>query len=306
MPMDAFSDLAFFTLLVRRGSLAAAAQELGVTPPSVSKRLAALEARLGVRLLHRTTRRISPTPEGETYFAEGAQVLADLQALEQSVAGAKVQPRGLLRLSAPLGFGRRHIAPALSKFARAYPEVELQLHLSDRIPNLVEQGFDAAVHIGELPDARLTARKLAPNHRLLCAAPAYLRRAGEPKHPRELAQHRCIFLRERDETFGTWHLRAGSKHETVKVRGPLSSNDGESALAWALDGHGILLRSAWDAAPYLRSGRLKPVLPEWKAPPADVMLVFPTRAHLPAKTRALVDFLDAHFRPRRETPDGGW
>jgi DNA-binding transcriptional LysR family regulator len=306
MPMDAFSDLSFFALLVRRGSLAAAAQELGVTPPSVSKRLAALEARLGVRLLHRTTRRISLTPEGETYFAEGAQVLADLQALEQSVAGARAQPRGLLRLAATLGFGRRHIAPALSKFARAYPEVEVQLHLGERLPNLVEQGFDAAVSIGELPDARLTARRLAANRRLLCAAPAYLRRAGEPQHPRELAQHRCIFLREGDEAFGTWHLRAGSRHETVKVRGPLSSNDGESALAWALDGHGILLRSAWDAAPYLRSGRLKPVLPDWKLPPADVMLVFPTRTHLPAKTRALVDFLDKVFKPHREAADGGW
>ncbi|HSI58975.1 MAG TPA: LysR family transcriptional regulator, partial [Ideonella sp.] len=261
--MEPFSDLAFFTLLMKQGSLAATAQQMGLTPPSVSKRLAALEARLGVRLLHRTTRRISLTPEGETYLTEGARVLAELDALERSVAGAKAVPRGLLKVSATLGFGRRHIAPALSKFAAAHPEVELQLHLGDRPLNLVEQGLDAAIRLGELPDARLTARRLAPNRRVLCAAPAYLAHAGEPATPRELAQHRCIFIREGDEAFGSWQLHAGSRRETVKVRGPLGTNDGETALGWALDGHGVLLRSLWDAAPYLRSGRLRPVLAAW-------------------------------------------
>ena len=303
--MEPFSDLSFFTLLMKQGSLAAAAQEMGVTPPSVSKRLAALEARLGVRLLHRTTRRISLTPEGETYLGEGARVLADLDALERTVSGAKALPRGLLKVSATLGFGRRHVAPALSKFALAYPEVEVQLHLSDRPVNLVEQGFDVAIRIGELPDARLTARKLALNRRVLCAAPAYLRRAGEPANPRELPQHRCIFIRESDETFGTWHLRSGSRQETVKVRGPLSTNDGECALSWALDGHGILMRSQWDAAPYLRSGRLRTVLADWKPPPADIYLVFPTKANLSAKTRALVDFMHDRFKDHRE-PGAGW
>jgi LysR family transcriptional activator of dmlA len=299
--MEPFSDLSFFTLLMKQGSLAAAAQEMGVTPPSVSKRLAALEARLGVRLLHRTTRRISLTPEGETYLTEGARVLAELDALERTVSGAKALPRGLLKLSATLGFGRRHIVPALSKFARAYPEVEVQLHLTDRPVNLVEQGFDISIRIGELPDARLTALKLAPNRRVLCAAPAYLRRAGEPASPRDLQQHRCIFIRESDETFGIWHLHSGSRQETVKVRGPLSTNDGESALAWALDGHGILMRSQWDAAPYLRSGRLRPVLADWKPPAADIYLVFPTKANLSAKTRALVDFLHDWFKNHRQT-----
>jgi LysR family transcriptional activator of dmlA len=303
--MEPFSDLSFFTLLMKQGSLAAAAQEMGVTPPSVSKRLAALEARLGVRLLHRTTRRISLTPEGETYLGEGARVLADLDALERTVSGAKALPRGLLKVSATLGFGRRHVAPALSKFALAYPEVEVQLHLSDRPVNLVEQGFDVAIRIGELPDARLTARKLALNRRVLCAAPAYLRRAGEPANPRELPQHRCIFIRESDETFGTWHLRSGSRQETVKVRGPLSTNDGECALSWALDGHGILMRSQWDAAPYLRSGRLRTVLADWKPPPADIYLVFPTKANLSAKTRALVDFMHERFKDHRE-PGAAW
>ena len=304
--MDNFSDLAFFSLLVKHGSMSAAAQQLGVTPPAVSKRLAAIERRLGVRLLQRTTRRISLTPEGETYLVEGARVLEELEALERTVAGSKAVPKGLMRVSSSLGFGRKHVAPLLSKFARKYPDVEVQLHLTDRPVNLVEQGFDLQLRFGELPDARLTARLLAKNRRVLCASPAYLRRAGEPSSPRELAQHACLFIRESEETFGTWHLRAGARTETVKVRGPLASNDGECVLHWALDGHGILMRSLWESAPMLRSGRLRPVLPEWSLPPADVYAVFPTRSHLSAKTRALVDFMLAAFEPHRVNEDGGW
>lgn len=303
--MDAFSDLAFFNLLVKRGGLAAAAQELGVTPSAASKRLAALERRLGVRLLHRTTRRISLTPEGETYLVEGERVLAELEALERTVAGSRALPKGLLRVTGTLGFGRRHIAPALSKFAALYPEVEVQLHLSERPLNLVEQGFDLQLRFGELPDARLTARRLVPNRRLLLAAPAYLARAGTPATPRELMQHACLFIREGDETFGTWHFNSGARQETVKVRGPLSANDGESVLGWALDGHGILMRSEWDAAALVREGRLQPLLTEWNLPGADIHAVFPTRSHLSAKTRALVDFLLEWFRPRREAAEAG-
>jgi len=304
--MDTFSDLAFFTLVIRLGTLAAAAQQMGVTAPSVSKRLAALEARLGVRLLNRTTRRISLTPEGETYVSEGARVLADMDELERRVAGAQAVPRGQIKLGATLGFGRRHVAPALSKFARAYPEVEVQLSLTERPVNLVEQGFDASIRFGELPDARLTARLLAPNKRILCAAPSYLRRAGEPTLPGELQRHHCLFIRESDDTYGTWHLRSGSRQETVKVRGPLSSNDGDCALSWALEGHGILMRSLWDAAPYLRSGRLRPVLPDWSLPKADIYLVFPNKGNMSAKTRVFVDFMLKRFEAHRESSDENW
>jgi LysR family transcriptional regulator, transcriptional activator for dmlA len=304
--MDGFSDLAFFSLLVKQGSLVAAAQHLGVTPPAVSKRLAAIERRLGVRLLQRTTRRIGLTPEGETFLVEGARVLAELEALERTVAGSQAVPKGLMRVSATLGFGRQHVAPALSTFARRFPEVEVQLQLSDRPVNLVEQGFDLQLRFGELPDARLTARLLARNRRVLCASPAYLRRAGVPASPRDLSQHACLFIRESDDTFGSWHLRSGGRAETVKVRGPLASNDGECVLGWALDGHGILMRSLWEVAPLLRSGRLKPVLPEWSLPAADIYAVFPSRSHLSAKTRALVDFLLATFERHRVGDDGGW
>lgn len=294
-----------FHRVAELASFTQAAESLGLPKATASTAVQQLEAQLGVRLLHRTTRRISLTPEGETYLVDGARVLAELDALERTVAGSRAAPMGLLRISATLGFGRRHIVPALSVFAREFPEVEAQLHLSDRPVNLVEQGFDMQIRFGELPDARLTARLLARNRRLLCAAPAYLQRAGTPATPRELAQHACIFLRERDETFGTWHLSQGARQETIKVRGPLSSNDGESTLAWALDGHGILLRSQWDVAELLRQGALLPVLADWSLPSADIYAVFPTRSHLSAKTRALVDFLLLRFEPHRRE-DGGW
>lgn len=293
--MDPASDLSFFVLLARLGSLTAAAQQMGVTPPTVSKRLAALERRLGVRLLHRTTRRVSLSAEGEAYLVEGARLLGELQVLEQTIAGSKATPRGLLRVHGTLGFGRRHLAPALSAFARVHEQVEVQLTLSERPVNLVEQGIDIAVTLGGLPDVRLTARRLAANQRLLCASPRYLRAAGEPARPAELAGHQCIVLRESDETFGSWHLRQGSRHETVKVHGRLATNDGDTALQWALDGHGILLRSVWDAAPYLRSGRLRPVLADWRLPEADVSAVYPTKQNLSARTRACVDFLADWF-----------
>ncbi len=306
---DGFSDLAFFATVMRCGSLAAAAQEMGVTAPSVSKRLAAVEERLGVRLLQRTTRRMSLTPEGERYWVDGAAVLAELESLERSIAGSKATPQGLLKVSATLGFGRKFIAPALARFAKLYPAVEVQLHLSDKVMNLVEQGFDLGIRFGELPDARITARLLAHNRRMLCAAPAYLQGEGVPLTPRELLTHRCIFIRESDETFGTWHLSNGSRQEAVKVRGALSTNDGESALGWAIEGHGILMRSQWDAAAALNAGLLVPVLPEWKLPPADIYIVFPTRDHLSAKSRALIDFLLGEFAlHRRERPglSGTW
>jgi LysR family transcriptional activator of dmlA len=308
--MDGISDLAFFALLVKRGSLAAAAQELGVTPPSVSKRLAAIESRLRVRLLNRTTRRISLTPEGEIYLADGARLVTELEALEQRISGGNITAKGLLKVSATFGFGRRHITPQLSAFARQYPDVEVQLHLTDRPVNLVEQGLDADIRFGQLPDARLTARKIADNRRLVCASPTYLKKHGIPLVPRDLQNHQCILLRESDEIYGSWHFNSGSKQETVKVRGALSANDGECATTWALDGHGIVVRSEWDIAPYLRSGRLRVVLEEWELPTADIYIVFPTKNHLSAKTRALVDFMlkafEGHRRDRNETDKIIW
>ena len=300
--MDALSDLAFFSLLVKHGNLSAAARELGLTPPAVSTRLAKLEQRLGVRLLNRSTRRVSVTQEGELYLAEGSRILADLQALERSVSSSRAQPQGLLRLNATFGFGRAHVTPAISDFARQYPEVEVQLRLTDRPLNLIEEGFDAAVRFGDLPDARLTARKIASNRRLLCASPRYLETFGEPRTPGELQRHRCIVVRENDVAYGTWRLESGSRTETVKVRGPVSSNDGQSALEWALDGHGIVMRSEWETAALLRAGRLRQVLTDWATTPADIHVLYPERLNLPAKTLAFVDFLAQRFARHLRAP----
>lgn len=307
--MDTFSDLSLFAHIAKLGSMAAAAQELGVTPPVVSRRLAALEARLGTRLLNRTTRRLSLTPEGEIYLNDGARILEQLTALEHRLGGGSLQPQGTIRIGATLGFGRLYIAPVLSKFTDEFPQVEVQLHLTDRPINLVEQGFDLVIRFGEQVDSRLTARLLANNRRLLCAAPSYLREHGVPATPRELGKHNCIFIREGDETYGTWYLRRNGDTEAVKVGSNLSSNDGTAALTWALEGRGILLRSQWDIADHLRKKKLKPILTEWATPAADVYVVFQATKQLPAKTRALVDRLVVAFEPWRNRgiePHGPW
>jgi DNA-binding transcriptional LysR family regulator len=293
--MDAISDLAFFVELVKRGSLSALAREIGVTPPAVSTRLAQMEKRLGVRLLNRTTRRLSATQEGELYLSHGSRLLTELEELDQMVSNSRAVPKGLLRVNATFGFGRRHIAPAISVFAQRFPEVGIQLALTDRAMNLMDQAFDVGIAFGSPPDSRMVARRIAPNRRFLCAAPGYLATAGMPVTPRDLQKHRCIVLRESDAAYGTWHLYRGRKQETVKVRGALSSNDGETALIWALHGHGILMRSEWDVRPHLDSGTLQRVLPDWSLPDADVFAVYPERANLSAKVSAFVDFLSEWF-----------
>ena len=294
--MNTISDLAFFAILVKAGSLAALARELGVTPPAVTKRLANIEQRLGVRLLNRTTRSMSVTHEGEIYLADGTRILAEIEALERTVSNSRAVPKGLLRINASFGFGRKHIGPAVSAFSKRYPEVEVQLQLSDRPLNLADQAFDIGIRIGEMPDARIIARKIASTRRLLCAAPAYLTQHAAPPSPRDLQKHACIVLRENDAAYGSWHLSKGKRHETVKVRGTHSTNDGETALEWALAGHGILMRSEWDVAPYIRSGRLRQVLDDWTLPSSDIFAVYPERLNLSAKVTAFVDFLAQRFK----------
>jgi DNA-binding transcriptional LysR family regulator len=302
---DIVSELSFFVLLAKLGSLAATARELGITPPAVTKRLMLMEQRLGVRLLNRTTRRVSLTGEGETYLAQAARILGDIRDMEESVSSSRAAPKGLLRVNATLGFGRTTIAPLVSAFAKRYPEVEVQLQLTDRAINLVEDAYDLGIRFGELPDTRLGARRILSNQRFLCASPAYLKRHGEPRVPHELVQHRCILHRQNNDTHSTWRLEKGRKAETVKVHGSLSSNDGDVVLGWALDGHGILLRSEWDAAKYLDSGRLQVVLPDYTLPSADLYVYFPSRQQQPARVRAFIDFLVESLpaaiapRPRR-------
>lgn len=289
--------MAFFSLLVRTGSFSATAREQGVTTPAVSKRLAQMEARLGVQLLHRTTRRIGLTPEGDIYLAHARRILADIDDMEQLLSSSLAAPKGLLRVNATLGFGRSHIAPLISDFARRYPEVQVQLQLTVNPPPLSEDAFDVCIRFGEPPDARVIARRIAANRRLLCAAPAYLARHGTPQVPNDLTQHNCIGIRQGDEAYGIWRLTSGKRTETVKVRGNLSTNDGEIAVNWALAGHGILMRAEWDIAKYLRSGRLRQVLENWQTPAADIHAVYPQRLQTAARVRAFVDFVVAELAP---------
>lgn len=294
-PASAPNEMAFFSQLVRSGSLSATARELAITTPAVSRRLAQMEARLGVLLLTRSTRRISLTHEGEIYLEHARRILADIDDMERLVGGAQAAPNGLLRVNATLGFGRSHIAPLIAGFARQHPQVQVQLQLTVNPPPLTDDVFDVCVRFGAPPDARVIARRLAPNRRLLCAVPAYLERFGVPRSPAELARHNCIGIQQGDEAFNIWRLSAGSRHSVVKVRGSLSSNDGEIAVGWALAGLGVVMRAEWDVARYLRSGRLVPLLEGWATPPADIHAVYPQRHQVSSRVCAFVDLLAAHF-----------
>ena len=293
--MNPVSDLSFFVVLARQPSLAAAAQVLGVAPPNVSRRLAALERRLGLRLLNRTTRRLSLTEAGRRYLERGEQIMLDLAGLEQSLATDRDAVRGQLRINASFGFGRRHLAPLISAFSRQYPEVDFVLELSDHPRDLTEHAYDVAIRFGAPPDSRVVARRIAGNRRLLCASPAYLAEAGWPESPQSLTRHRCIVIRENALIYNHWHLRDGERHELVKVGGPLSANHGEIAVDWALAGHGVVLRSEWDVAAYLRSGELSRVLAPWVGEEADIHAIYPNRHFVPAKVRVFLDFLAAQF-----------
>ncbi|CAB3630536.1 MULTISPECIES: LysR family transcriptional regulator [Achromobacter] len=294
------NELQLVVELVRAGGMSAAARELGVTPAAVSKRLAQIEARLGVRLVNRSTRRLSLTAEGEVYLENARRILGEIEDLDQLIASRQDSPRGLLKINAPLGFGRSYIAPAIAEFARKYPEVSLQLQLTDSPADFVQDAVDVAVRFGDLPDTRLIARKIAPNRRLVCASPGYLKAHGVPATPHDLARHQCIVLRQNEAAYGLWRFTKGRRSETVKVRGNLSSNDGEVTLTWGLAGLGILQRAEWDLARYLRSGRLVQVLEDYALPQADIYAVFPERHHLSAKVRVFVDFLVAYFRKGAE------
>lgn len=303
--MSAPSELEFFSLLIKAGSLSAAARELDLTPPAISKRLAQLESRLKVRLLNRTTRRISLTNEGEVYLANARRILAEIEEMEQLVSSSSAAPKGLLRVNATLGFGRTYIAPAVSAFCKRYPEVDVQLQLTDRPLNLADEAFDVGIRFGEPPDTRVIARKIAANRRLICASPTYLKQHGRPQVPDDLTRHNCIVLRQDETAYGIWRFTRGRKAEAVKVRGKLSSNDGEVALHWALDGHGIMMRAEWDLAKYLRSGRLELLLQDYELPPADIYAVYPARNNLSAKVRAFVDFLIQQFGQQPGESVGG-
>ena len=289
------ADLQFFSTLVAAGSLSAAARELRISTPAVSKRLSQLEGRLGVSLLTRTTRRMGLTAEGETCLAHARRILGDLDDLERLMGLSRTTPSGVLRVNATLGFGRSHVGPVISRFVARYPKVDVRLQLSADPPPLSEDAFDVCIRFGPPPDARVIARRLADNQRLLCASPAYLARHGEPRTPADLAQHNFIGIRQGEEAWGVLRMTKGRKGavESVKTRGNLVTNDGGIAVQWALDGHGVLLRAEWDIRKYLASGRLRQVLPQYRMPDADLYAVYLPQHQTAARVVAFVDFMAA-------------
>lgn len=293
--VPANDDLRVFLAVARHASFAAAADELRVSTGYVSKRVRVLESVLGVALLHRTTRRVSVTEHGERVFHWAQRVLDDVDELMQAVSVTRGSPRGLLRVSSSFGFGRNVVGPMLSRLVERHPRLQVRLEVFDRLVDVATEGFDLDVRVGDEIAPHLIARRLADNHRVLCAAPSYLARRGVPRTLDDLANHDGLVIKERDHPFGVWRLHAGAQERTVKVTGPLSTNHGEIAVQWAVDGRGIILRSRWDVEPLVREGRLRVVLPDWRQP-ANIWAVYPSRLNTSAKVRSCVEFLQAEFR----------
>ncbi|MCG7373176.1 MULTISPECIES: LysR substrate-binding domain-containing protein [Pseudomonas] len=296
--MSAIDDLSFFQRVATRGSLTAVARELGLSLPAVSKRLTQLEQRLGVQLVQRTTRRLDLTAEGELYLEGARPILQQLEELESALGNQRQTLRGQLRINATFGFGRRHLAPILSRFAQEYPDVELSLELTSQPLSLLDQGMDIGIRMGEPPDSRLVGHRLLGNPRLLCASPAYLSRAGTPHEVSELSAHNCIVLRQDGSDYAIWRFHKEGREYAHKVSGSLSSNDGEVALQWALDGHGLILRSWWDVHEHLASGALLPLLTAYEAPRADIYAVYPYRRHVPRRIKVFVRYLTQALEAR--------
>lgn len=286
------SDFAFFRLLARSASLTDAARSLSMTPSAVSRRLGAIETRLGVQLVLRNTRSMRLTPEGERYLEAAEAILAETERLEADIAS---RPLGRLRICASFGFGRTHIAPVVADFARANPDVRVDLTLTDRPVSIIEEGFDVGIHLGDPHDSRLRARKLLANDRILCASPAYLETHGRPLLPSDLARHRLIEIAEDENTVGRWTLTHRKTKKVVNLAAVpvLRSNSGSAALDWCLAGLGIVLRSRWHAAAPLADGRLEEVLPDWHMP-ADVYAYFAAKRPS-AQLRAFLDAMALRF-----------
>ncbi|AUJ39702.1 LysR family transcriptional regulator [Klebsiella pneumoniae] len=289
------NDLRVFMLVARRAGFAAAAEELGVSPAFVSKRVSLLEQTLNVMLLHRTTRRVTITEEGERIYEWAQRILQDVDEMMDELSDVRQVPQGTLRIISSFGFGRRVVAPALSALALQYPQLELRFDVQDRLVDLVNEGVDLDIRVGDDIAPNLIARQLAANHRVLCASPQFLARHASPKQLSDLAALPCLVIKERDHPFGVWQLHSKEGQHAIKVTGPLSSNHGEIVHQWCLDGQGIALRSWWDVRENIASGHLVQVLPDyWQ--PANVWAVYVSRLATSAKIRTTVEFLRHYFQ----------
>jgi DNA-binding transcriptional LysR family regulator len=298
--MDKLKQLESFVSVAARGSLTAAARAEGVAPAIMGRRLDALEERLGVKLLVRTTRRISLTHEGSAFLEDCQRLLADLSNAEASVSAGGVKASGHLRITAPAGFGRRHVAPLVPRFRELHTDVTVSLNLSDRVVDLPGEGFDCAVRVGDFPDSSLVSVRLADNRRLCVATPAYLQRHGTPEHPDDLVRFDCLTLSSDASQTRGWAFRlAGRNGEGelthFKPAGPLDCSDGQVLHDWCLQGYGIAWRSTWEVEQEIAEGRLVEVLAGYAAPANGIYAVFPQRKHLPLRVRLWIDYLKHHY-----------
>ncbi|HJS32549.1 MAG TPA: LysR family transcriptional regulator [Alphaproteobacteria bacterium] len=294
---DNLGEMGVFVQVVDGGSFSAAARALRVTPSAVSKQIARLEGRLGVRLLQRSTRQIAVTEEGRAYYQNAARILADVAETEQALASAKGEPVGTLRISTSIAFGRRQIAPILPEFMTRYPKLRIDLSCSDAIVDLVEENIDVAIRIAHLTDSSLVARKLADNRRIVCAAPDYIARRGKPERPEDLKQHNCLTL-SYASSLNIWEFEEPDGLKRIEVSGNIESDVTEMVYDLGIAGMGILRSSEFVVGADIRAGRLVPLLTEYRQPESPPMwAVYPHRRHLSARVRAFVDFLVEKFTP---------
>ncbi len=288
-------DLRVFLMVIRKGSFAGAADQLGQSPAYVSKRIRVLEEVLHARLLHRTTRRVALTDAGERTRRWAIRILNDMDEFMDELSDARSAPQGALNICSSFGFGRNHVAPAIAELTARYPKLEVKLDVFDRVVDIISEGFDLEIRVGDDIPGQHICRQLASNERVLCATPDYLARHGVPGSIAELEHHDCLILKERNNPFGIWQLKRGDEAVSVRVSGPLSSNNGEIVLQWALNGKGILLRSQWDVRPLIAQGRLVQVLHGYTQS-ANVWAVYPTRLSDSAKLRVCVEFLESYLK----------
>jgi DNA-binding transcriptional LysR family regulator len=293
--MDRLKQIETFVAVATKGSLTAAAVAEGVAPAVIGRRIDGLEERLGVKLLLRTTRRLSLTHEGSAFLEDAQRLLADLANAEASVSAGGVKASGHLRITAPAGFGRRHVAPLVPRFVAQHPEVSLSLNLSDRLVDLVNEGFDCAIRVGDLPDSSLVSARLADNRRLCVASPAYLAARGTPVHPSEVARHECLTLSSEASQTRGWAFTLEGQLVHVRPSTRLDCSDGQVLHAWCLAGLGLAWRSWWEVEADVRAGRLVSVLDDFAAPPNGIYAVFAQRKHLPLRLRLWIDFVKAAY-----------
>jgi len=296
--MDSLGEMQVFVRVVHAGSFSAAARDLGLSPSAVSKQIGRLEDRLGARLINRTTRQLSLTEVGGAFYARAERILTDVAEAEQAVSHLHGAPRGLLRISAPISFGRLHVAPLLASFLAKNPEVTIDLSVNDRFIDLVEEGIDLAVRVGDLADSTLIARRLSSNRRLVCAAPSYIEKHGMPRHPGDLARHNCLTYTYRAQRRLWTFTGAGGMAESVTVGGDIETNFVEVLHAAVVEGHGVALLPLWLIGEDFCAGRVVELLPQWRVPDSAIHAVYPHSRHLSPKVRAFVDHLADHLGAR--------